>query len=49
MVEKGFDMLDAPIKRVAALDVPIPFSKPLELAVIPDERRIEAAIRAVLG
>ncbi len=49
MVEKGFDMLDAPIKRVAALDVPIPFSKPLEAAVIPDEHRIEAAIRAVLG
>ncbi|HKD65668.1 MAG TPA: pyruvate dehydrogenase complex E1 component subunit beta [Candidatus Binataceae bacterium] len=49
MVEKGFDMLDAPIRRVAALDVPIPFSKPLEAAVIPDERRIEAAIRAVLG
>jgi acetoin:2,6-dichlorophenolindophenol oxidoreductase subunit beta len=49
MVEKGFDMLDAPIRRVAALDVPIPFSRPLEAAVIPDERRIEAAIRAVLG
>lgn len=49
MVEKGFDMLDAPIRRVASLDVPIPFSKPLEAAVIPDERRIETAIRAVLG
>jgi acetoin:2,6-dichlorophenolindophenol oxidoreductase subunit beta len=49
MQEKGFDLLDAPIKRVAALDVPIPFSKPLEAAVIPDERRIEAAIRAVLS
>ncbi len=49
MVEKGFDLLDAPIKRVAALDVPIPFSKPLEAAVIPDERRIEDAIRSVMG
>jgi acetoin:2,6-dichlorophenolindophenol oxidoreductase subunit beta len=49
MVDKGFDLLDAPIKRVAALDVPIPFSKPLENAVIPDEARIEAAIRSVLG
>jgi pyruvate dehydrogenase E1 component beta subunit len=49
MVEKGFDLLDAPIRRVAALDVPIPFSKPLEAAVIPDEARIEAGIRAVLS
>jgi acetoin:2,6-dichlorophenolindophenol oxidoreductase subunit beta len=49
MLEKGFDLLDAPIKRVAVLDVPIPFSKPLEAAVIPDERRIEAGIRAVLS
>jgi acetoin:2,6-dichlorophenolindophenol oxidoreductase subunit beta len=49
MMERGFDLLDAPIKRVAALDVPIPFSKPLEAAVIPDERRIEAGIRAVLS
>jgi pyruvate/2-oxoglutarate/acetoin dehydrogenase E1 component len=49
MVEKGFDLLDAPIRRVAALDVPIPFSRPLEAAVLPDERRIEDAIRAVLG
>jgi pyruvate/2-oxoglutarate/acetoin dehydrogenase E1 component len=49
VVEKGFDLLDAPVKRVAALDVPIPFSRPLENAVIPDEARIEAAIRELLA
>ena len=49
VVEKGFDMLDAPVKRVAALDVPIPFSRPLENAVIPDEARIETAIRELLA
>ncbi len=49
VAEKGFDLLDAPIKRVAALDVPIPFSAPLEAAVIPDERRIEAGIRELLA
>jgi acetoin:2,6-dichlorophenolindophenol oxidoreductase subunit beta len=49
IAEKGFDHLDAPIKRVTALDVPIPFSPPLEKAAVPDEGRIEAAIRAVLG
>jgi pyruvate/2-oxoglutarate/acetoin dehydrogenase E1 component len=47
--EKAFDHLDAPVKRVASLDVPIPFSPPLEKAAIADEARIEAAVREVLG
>jgi pyruvate dehydrogenase E1 component beta subunit len=47
IAEKGFDSLDAPIKRVTALDVPIPFSPPLEKAAIPGATRIEAAIREV--
>ena len=34
---------------LTALDVPIPFSPPLEKAAVPDESRIEAGIRAVLG
>jgi acetoin:2,6-dichlorophenolindophenol oxidoreductase subunit beta len=49
IAEKGFDYLDAPVKRVASLDVPIPFSPPLERAAIADEARIEAAIREVVG
>ncbi len=49
IAEKGFDNLDAPVKRVASLDVPIPFSPPLEKAAIADEARIEAAVREVLG
>jgi acetoin:2,6-dichlorophenolindophenol oxidoreductase subunit beta len=49
IAEKGFDHLDAPIKRVTALDVPIPFSPPLEKAAIPGEDRIEAAIRDLMG
>jgi pyruvate/2-oxoglutarate/acetoin dehydrogenase E1 component len=44
IAEKGFDFLDAPVRRVAALDVPIPFSPPLERAAIPDEARIKKAI-----
>jgi pyruvate/2-oxoglutarate/acetoin dehydrogenase E1 component len=47
IAEKGFDFLDAPVKRVTALDVPIPFSPPLEKVAIPDAARIEAAIREV--
>ncbi|MBV8452681.1 MAG: alpha-ketoacid dehydrogenase subunit beta [Deltaproteobacteria bacterium] len=47
--EKGFDFLDGPVKRVTSLDVPIPFSPPLEKAAIADEARIEAAVRQALG
>jgi len=47
--EEAFDYLDAPIKRLAALDTPIPFATALEGAVIPDEDKIESAIREILG
>ena len=47
--EEVFDFLDAPIQRVGALDVPIPYSKPMEEYVIPDEARIVAAVKRVLG
>jgi pyruvate dehydrogenase E1 component beta subunit len=49
IIDKGFDYLNAPIKRVAALDVPIPFSPPLENYVLPDESKIKAAVQEVLG
>jgi pyruvate dehydrogenase E1 component beta subunit len=47
--EKGFDYLDGPVRRVTSLDVPIPFSPPLEKATIADEGRIETAIREAVG
>jgi len=46
--EEAFDYLDAPIERVGALDVPIPYSEPLENAVIPDEEDIVRAVKKVL-
>jgi pyruvate/2-oxoglutarate/acetoin dehydrogenase E1 component len=49
IVEKGFDLLDAPPRRVTSLDVPIPFSPPLEKAAIADDARIEAAVRELAG
>jgi acetoin:2,6-dichlorophenolindophenol oxidoreductase subunit beta len=49
IAEKGFDSLDAPVKRVAAADVPIPFSPPLGNAVLPNEARIEAVVRELLA
>jgi pyruvate/2-oxoglutarate/acetoin dehydrogenase E1 component len=49
IIDQGFDYLNAPIKRVTALDVPIPFSPPLENFVLPDEAKIKAAIKDVLA
>ena len=34
--DKMFDYMDAPIKRVSALDVPLPYSKEIELMALPD-------------
>ncbi len=48
IIDQGFDYLNAPIKRVTALDVPIPFSPPLENHVLPDENKIKAAVREIL-
>ena len=40
--------LDAPVARVASLDVPVPFSPPLEDAVLPNAEKIYAAARETL-
>jgi pyruvate/2-oxoglutarate/acetoin dehydrogenase E1 component len=48
VVDTGFDKLRAPIKRVTTLDVPVPFSAPMEEFVSPTEERIAAAIRATM-
>ena len=46
---EAFDYLDAPIQRVAAPEVPVPFSKPLEDLFLPDAPKIIAACRRTLG
>jgi len=48
IMEEAFDFLDAPVQRVGTLDVPIPYSEPLEKAVIPDEEDIMTAVKKVL-
>lgn len=49
VIERGFDLLDAPISRVCGENVPIPFAQALEDVVIPDEARIETAVRELLS
>jgi 2-oxoisovalerate dehydrogenase E1 component len=46
--EELFDWLDAPVLRVAAADVPVPMSEPLEDAAIPSTDAIIAGIRNAL-
>lgn len=49
IAEKGFEHLDGPIVRVATPDVPIPFSPPLEQAVLPGVERVREACREFLA
>jgi pyruvate dehydrogenase E1 component subunit beta len=44
-----FDDLDAPVERVGMAEVPLPYAKNLELAAMPGEDRIEAAVLHTLG
>jgi 2-oxoisovalerate dehydrogenase E1 component beta subunit len=48
IAEKGFEDLDGPVVRVASPDVPIPFSPPLEQAVLPGVDRVKEACRELL-
>ncbi|HSB04122.1 MAG TPA: alpha-ketoacid dehydrogenase subunit beta [Thermodesulfobacteriota bacterium] len=46
--EEGFEYLISPVRRVASLDVPVPYSKKLENFVIPDEQRIVKEVMSML-
>ncbi|MDH5450114.1 MAG: alpha-ketoacid dehydrogenase subunit beta [Candidatus Bathyarchaeota archaeon] len=48
VAEEALDYLDAPIKRVAEPDTPIPFSPPLEQFVIPNEKSIIKAVKEIV-
>jgi pyruvate dehydrogenase E1 component beta subunit len=49
IAEECFDALDAPVKRVAAADVPMPFSPELEKLVLPKAEDLVAAVRALVN
>jgi len=46
--EEWMDDLDAPIRRVASLDTPVPFSPALEKGYLPNESKIAEAVRSIL-
>ena len=47
--EKAFDWLDAPIKRVTGLDVPLPYAENLEKMALPQENDIVNAVLKILN
>ena len=49
ITEATFGLLQAPVVRVGAPPVPMPFSPPLEAAAIPDADRIAAAVRKTMA
>jgi len=48
IIEEAFDWLDAPVKRVSAKDVPLPYAANLERLALPQSADIVAAAKSVL-
>lgn len=44
----AFDYLDAPVRRVAAAEVPLPYAKPLETAALPSAESLTTAVHQTL-
>src|SRR5881396_1968576 len=49
IAEGAFFDLEAPVKRIGAMHVPIPFSPPLEDATVPNEQTVFEAAKALCG
>ena len=49
LADAAFPFLDAPVRRVAFPDRPVPFARALEQALIPDAQRVLAAARELLA
>ena len=49
IIERGFDLLDAPPIRVGGLNIPMPYNMGLENLVIPDTAKIVDAVRKALA
>lgn len=45
----AFDWLDSPVERLTGHDVPMPYSRPLELAAVPSVQQVVEAVRKIVG
>jgi pyruvate dehydrogenase E1 component beta subunit len=48
ITDECFDWMDAPVKRVSALDVPLPYSRDLEMMALPSPQKIIAAVKELV-
>lgn len=48
VAEEALDALKAPVKRIAIPDVPIPYSRPLEMYIRPNADKIYKAVKEIL-
>ncbi len=46
--EAAFDYMDAPIQRVSAMDVPLPYAAEIELMALPNAQKVVDAVKRVL-
>jgi len=46
--ELAFDDLDAPIQRVASVDVPMPYNRHLEAAALPSPKKVVEAVDRIV-
>jgi pyruvate dehydrogenase E1 component beta subunit len=49
IADEAFDYLDAPVKRLGGLDVPVPMVPALEKATVPNEQQILATAKQLFG
>ncbi|NLE50641.1 MAG: alpha-ketoacid dehydrogenase subunit beta [Chloroflexi bacterium] len=47
--DEMFDYMDAPVKRVAAMDQPLPYSADIERTALPSPEKIVKAVKEVVG
>ena len=48
IAEEGYEYLDAPVKRLAGKEVPMPYTRPLELRALPSEAEVMQAVKELL-
>jgi pyruvate dehydrogenase E1 component beta subunit len=46
--EKAFDYMDAPVKRVSGMDIPLPFAREIELMALPNAQKVIDAVKEIL-